>query len=274
MWRSSPSWVCRSETGSTHPRRSGGRSHHLGTRAGIRSHDRAPDGDFLHGRLRLCRGQVGPRQVDLEVGDGRCRHGREGEALSGAQLGSKGRGRFGAQDDEIALVGAPPPVRCDRERRVRSFHSRRTGCAGRSSNADSTDAGFIGVSNAIVIGACVSTAMPTLCGRSDSGVTGVATGPAWAAGCWLKAAMTVKQRAATVTRVMARCRLSRLPSDANGVADKAARSVRIGRNRQSPWGLHTAVVGTRAVSGTRGSIAHGYQTCQTSRASRRAPRVG
>src|SRR5688500_9417211 len=116
--------------------------------------------------------------------------------------------------------------------------------------------------------------MPTLWGRSDSGVTGVASGPAWAAGCWLKAAMTVIESAASETRVMARWLLSMLPSDANGVAALAARSVRIGRNRQSPWGLRTAVVGTRAASGTRGSIAHAYQARHTSPASRRAPSVG
>ena len=105
-------------------------------------------------------------------------------------------------------------------------------------------------------------------------MTGVACGPAWTAGCWLKAAMTVKEMAASETRVMARWRLSSLPSDANGVADKAARSVRIGLNRQTPWGLHTAFVGTRAASGTRRSIAHAYQRCQMTPARRLAPSVG
>jgi hypothetical protein len=86
--------------------------------------------------------------------------------------------------------------------------------------------------------------------------------------------MMVKERVAKETRVMARWLLSSLPSDANGVADEAARSVRIGRNRQTPWGFGAALVGTWAASGTRGSIAHAYQARQMSPARRLAPSVG
>ncbi len=45
--------------------------------------------------------------------------------------------------------------------------------------ADSTEAGSIDSGNGIVTESVVATAMPTLCGSRDSGMSGACSGPAW-----------------------------------------------------------------------------------------------
>src|SRR5688500_2822377 len=106
-------------------------------------------------------------------------------------------------------------------------------------------------------------------------MTGADSGPAWVTGvCWLNAMMRMNERVANETRVMARWRLSSVPSDSNGAA-VAALTVRIGRNRQTPWGFRPASAGARAGSESGGgSIAHAYQARHTTFASRFAARVG
>src|SRR5688500_13409100 len=119
-------------------------------------------------------------------------------------------------------------------------------------------------SKAMVTEWSVETPTPTFCGSSDCGITGADSGPACVTGvCWLNAMMRMNERVANETRVRARWRLSSVPSDSNGAA-VAALTVRIGRNRQTPWEFRPASAGARAGSESGGgSIAHAYQARHT-----------
>src|SRR5688500_14903857 len=92
-------------------------------------------------------------------------------------------------------------------------------------------------SNVMVTAASVGTPTPTVWGSRDSGRGIADSRPAWMTGVSaLNAMIRANEMAVSETRVVPRCLLSRVLSDANVVSTRAL-PFRFARNTFSPWGL-------------------------------------